>query len=87
MMKRFMMVMAPVIGVATANFEAGVFVYWSAANSLTLLQSAVLRVPAARAAVGPCEACRDFSCTRRFNGSARVCQTKDIATTTYTAVR
>ena len=52
MMKRFMMVMAPVIGVATANFEAGVFVYWSAANSLTLLQSAVLRVPAARAAVG-----------------------------------
>ena len=50
MMKRFMMVMAPVIGVATANFEAGVFVYWSAANSLTLLQSAVLRVPAARAA-------------------------------------
>ena len=52
MMKRFMMVMAPVIGVATANFEAGVFVYWSAANSFTLLQSAVLRVPVARAAVG-----------------------------------
>ena len=51
-MRTGMKVMAVAMVPLTASFESGVFVYWTTSNALTVGQTALLRMPAARAAIG-----------------------------------
>ena len=51
-MRMAMKVVAVAMVPLTASFESGVFVYWTTSNALTVGQTALLRMPAARAAIG-----------------------------------